>query len=187
MELDVNMPQPSWIQYIYGATVVDSSSFSTIIGPWAFDNSIRTQGGLFYANADSLDSIFTLETDLYAFPQDMNVVALRINHQWEFEWDYDSLRIILMDSTDNTIAEMSLSGQHWSEPIRHRLMIADTNGFSNIKVKLEVNRDETINYRGCKINSIELYAGNDYTLGVQAEGPGIGCLLYTSPSPRDRG
>ena len=174
MELDVNMPQPSWIQYIYGATVVDSSSFSTIIGPWAFDNSIRTQGGLFYANADSLDSIFTLETDLYAFPQEMNVVALRINHQWEFEWDYDSLRIILMDSTDNTIAEMSLSGHHWSEPIRHRLMIADTNGFNNIKVKLEVSRDETINYRGCNINSIELYAGNDYTLGIVTEGPGIG-------------
>jgi len=67
-----------------------------------------------------------------------------------------------------------LSGQHWSEPIRHRLMIADTNGFNNIKVKLEVSRDETINYRGCNINSIELYAGNDYTLGIVTEGPGIG-------------
>ena len=104
----------------------------------------------------------------------MNVVALRINHQWEFEWDYDSLRIILMDSTNNTIAEMSLSGHHWSEPIRHRLIIADTNGFNNIKVKLEVSRDETINYRGCNINSIELYAGNDYTLGIVTEGPSIG-------------
>ena len=196
MELDVNMPQPSWTQYIYDETVDDSSSFSTIIGPWAFDSSIRTQEELYYANADSLDSIFTLETDLYLFPQEMNVVALRIDHQWEFEWDYDSLQIILMDSTNNTIAEMSLSGHHWSEPIWHRLMIADTNGFNNIKVKLEVSRDETINYRGCKIYSIELYAGNDYTLGVQAEGPGIGkisegvavtniCLLYTSPSPRD--
>ena len=174
MELDVNMPQPSWMQYIYDETVDDSSSFSTIIGPWAFDNSIRTQEELYYANADSLDSIFALETDLYVFPQEMNVVALRINHQWEFEWDYDSLRIILMDSTDNTIAEMSLSGQHWSEPIRHRLMIADTNGFNNIKVKLEVNRDETINYRGCNINSMELYAGNDFTLGTVTEGPDIG-------------
>jgi len=174
MELDVNMPQPSWMQYIYDETVDDSSSFSTIIGPWAFDNSIRTQEELYYANADSQDSTFTLETDLYVFPQEMNVVALRINHQWEFEWDYDSLRIILMDSTDNTIAEMSLSGHHWSEPIRHRLMIADTNGFNNIKVKLEVTRDETINYRGCNINSIELYAGNDYTLGIVTEGPGIG-------------
>jgi hypothetical protein len=172
--LNANMPQPSWMQYIYGENVVDGSSFSTIIGPWAFDNSIRTQEGLYYANADSLDSIFTLETDLYVFPQEMNVVALRINHQWEFEWDHDSLKIILMDSTDNTIAEMSLSGHHWSEPIRHRLMIADTNGFNNIKVKLKVNRDETINYRGCKINSMELYAGNDYTLGTLTEGPGIG-------------
>ena len=174
MELDVNMPQPSWTQYIYDETVDDSSSFSTIIGPWAFDSSIRTQEELYYANADSLDSIFTLETDLYLFPQEMNVVALRIDHQWEFEWDYDSLRIILMDSTNNTIAEMSLSGHHWSEPIRHRLIIADTNGFNNIKVKLEVSRDETINYRGCNINSIVLYAGNDYTLGIVTEGPGIG-------------
>ena len=174
MELDVNMPQPSWTQYIYDETVDDSSSFSTIIGPWAFDGSIRTQEELYYANADSLDSIFTLETDLYVFPQEMNVVALRINHQWEFEWDYDSLRIILMDSTNNTIAEMSLSGHHWSEPIRHRLIIADTNGFNNIKVKLEVNRDETINYRGWEINTIELYAGNDYTLGIVTERPGIG-------------
>ena len=174
MELDVNMPQPSWMQSIYDETVNDSSSFSTIIGPWVFDNSIRTQGELYYANADSLDSIFTLETDLYVFPQEMNVVVLRINHQWEFEWDYDSLQIILMDSTNNTIAEMSLSGHHWSEPIWHRLMIADTNGFNNIKVKLEVSRDETINYRGCNINSIELYAGNDYTLGIVTEGPGIG-------------
>ena len=174
MELDVNMPQPSWMQSIYDETVNDSSSFSTIIGPWVFDNSIRTQGELYYANADSLDSIFTLETDLYVFPQEMNVVVLRINHQWEFEWDYDSLQIILMDSTNNTIAEMSLSGHHWSEPIWHRLMIADTNGFNNIKVKLEVSRDETINYRGCNINSIELYAGNDYTLGIVTEGPSIG-------------
>ena len=174
MELDVNMPQPTWMQSIYDETVNDSSSFSTIIGPWVFDNSIRTQGELYYANADSLDSIFTLETDLYVFPQEMNVVVLRINHQWEFEWDYDSLQIILMDSTNNTIAEMSLSGHHWSEPIWHRLMIADTNGFNNIKVKLEVSRDETINYRGCNINSLELYAGNDYTLGIVTEGPGIG-------------
>ena len=174
MELDVNMPQPTWMQSIYDETVNDSSSFSTIIGPWVFDNSIRTQGELYYANADSLDSIFTLETDLYVFPQEMNVVALRIDHQWEFEWDYDSLRIILMDSTNNTIAEMSLSGHHWSEPIRHRLIIADTNGFNNIKVILEVSRDETINYRGCNINTIELYAGNDYTLGIVTEGPGIG-------------
>ena len=174
MELDVNMPQPSWMQSIYDETVNDSSSFSTIIGPWVFDNSIRTQGELYYANADSLDSIFTLETDLYVFPQEMNVVVLRINHQWEFEWDYDSLQIILMDSTNNTIGEMSLSGHHWSEPIWHRLMIADTNGFNNIKVKLEVSRDETINYRGCNINSLELYAGNDYTLGIVTEGPGIG-------------
>ena len=174
MELDVNMPQPSWMQSIYDETVNDSSSFSTIIGSWVFDNSIRTQGELYYANADSLDSIFTLETDLYVFPQEMNVVVLRINHQWEFEWDYDSLQIILMDSTNNTIAEMSLSGHHWSEPIWHRLMIADTNGFNNIKVKLEVSRDETINYRGCNINSLELYAGNDYTLGIVTEGPGIG-------------
>jgi hypothetical protein len=104
----------------------------------------------------------------------MNVVALRINLHWEFEWDYDSISIILMDSTDMTIAEMSLSGHHWGEPIRHRIVIADTNGFNNIKVKLEVIRDETINYRGCKINSIELYAGNDYTLGGLADGPVIG-------------
>ena len=117
---------------------------------------------------------FTLETDLYVFPQEMNVIALRINHQWEFEWDHDSLSIILMDSTDNTIAEMSLSGHNWSEPIQHRIVIADTNGFYNIKVKLEVSRDETINYRGYKINSMELYAGNDYTLGKLTEGPGIG-------------
>jgi len=54
------------------------------------------------------------------------------------------------------------------------LMIADTNGFNNIKVKLEVNRDETNNYRGCNIISVELYAGNDYTLGTVIEGPGIG-------------
>ena len=174
MELDVNMPRPTWMQSIYDETVNDSSSFSTIIGPWVFDNSIRTQGELYYANADSLDSIFTLETDLYVFPQEMNVVVLRINHQWEFEWDYDSLQIILMDSTNNTIGEMSLSGHHWSEPIWHRLMIADTNGFNNIKVKLEVSRDETINYRGCNINSLELYAGNDYTLDIVTEGPGIG-------------
>ena len=173
-ELNVNMPQPSWMQNIYGGTILDSSSFSTIIGPWSFNSSIRTQEGLFYANSDSLDSIFTLETDLYVFPQEMNVVALRINLHWEFEWDYDSISIILMDSTDMTIAEMSLSGHHWGEPIRHRIVIADTNGFNNIKVKLEVIRDETINYRGCKINSIELYAGNDYTLGGLADGPVIG-------------
>ena len=172
--LNVNMPQPSWVQNIYDGTILDSSSFSTIIGPWEFDNSIRTQEGLYYANSDSLDSIFTLETDLYVFPHEMNVVALRINHQWEFEWDHDSLSVTLMDSIDNTITEMTLSGHHWSEPIRHRLVIADTNGFTNIKVKLEVSRDETINYRGCKINSIELYAGNDYTLGGLADGPVIG-------------
>ena len=178
------------MQNIYDGTILDSSSFSTIIGPWKFDNSIRSQEGLFYANSDSLDSIFTLETDLYVFPHEMNVVALRINHQWEFEWDHDSLSVTLMYSIDNTITEMTLSGHHWSEPIRHRLVIADTNGFTNIKVKLEVSRDETINYRGCKIYSIELYAGNDYTLGVQAEGPGIGKIsegvavtnIYPNPS-----
>ncbi|MDC0215457.1 T9SS type A sorting domain-containing protein, partial [Candidatus Marinimicrobia bacterium] len=52
----------------------------------------------------------------------------------------------------------------WDQSARHRLVAVDTNGISDIKVKLELKRDKTINYRGYNIYNIKLFAGNNVTL-----------------------
>ena len=66
MELYIEMQEPMWVQNLFGFPILDNSSFEIIDGPWIFDNNmIRSQSELFYTNADSLDSIFILESVLY--------------------------------------------------------------------------------------------------------------------------
>ena len=164
MELYIEMQEPMWVQNLFGFPILDNSSFEIIDGPWIFDNNmIRSQSELFYTNADSLDSIFILESVLYSLPEPADMVVLRIDHQWELEWDIDSIKISLMDSS-NILNQMSLTGHHWEQSARHRLVAIDTNGINNIKVKLEMKRDITINYRGYNVYDIKLFAGNSSTL-----------------------
>lgn len=175
LELNIDMNEPLWVQNIYGAPIIDNSSFNIIEGPWVFDNNmIRSQNELFYTNADSLDSIFVLESQLYSFSDPMDMVVIRIDHQWELEWDKDSIRIALVDSTENIINQMFLTGHQWSKSARHRLVAIDTNGISNIKVLLELKRDKTINYRGYNVYDIKLYGGSSFTLGSIIEMSPIG-------------
>ena len=165
LELNIDMQEPLWVQNIFGFPIIDNSSFNIIEGSWVFDNNmVRSQNELFYANADSLDSIFVLESQLYSFSEPMDVIVLRIDHQWELEWDNDSITISLMDSTE-IINQMFLVGHQWNHSTRQRLVAIDTNGINNIKVKLELKRDKTINYRGYNIYDIKLFAGNNFTLG----------------------
>ena len=164
MELYIEMQEPMWVQNLFGFPILDNSSFEIIDGPWIFDNNmIRSQSELFYTNADSLDSIFILESVLYSLPEPADMVVLRIDHQWELEWDIDSIKISLMDSS-NILNQMSLTGHHWEQSARHRLVAIDTNSINNIKVKLEMKRDITINYRGYNVYDIKLFAGNSSTL-----------------------
>jgi hypothetical protein len=73
-----------------------------------------------------------------------------------------------MDST-KIINQMFFTGHQWDQSARHRLVAIDTNGINNIKVKLELKRDKTINYRGYNIYDIKLFAGNNFTLGSVIE------------------
>ena len=140
MELYIEMQEPMWVQNLFGFPILDNSSFEIIDGPWIFDNNmIRSQSELFYTNADSLDSIFILESVLYSLPEPADMVVLRIDHQWELEWDIDSIKISLMDSS-NILNQMSLTGHDWEQSARHRLVAIDTNGINNIKVKLEMKK-----------------------------------------------
>ncbi|MEE3196810.1 MAG: carboxypeptidase regulatory-like domain-containing protein, partial [Candidatus Neomarinimicrobiota bacterium] len=165
LELNIDLQEPLWVHNIFGFPIIDNSSFNIIEGSWVFDNNmVRSQNELFYANADSLDSIFVLESQLYSFSEPMDVIVLRIDHQWELEWDNDSITISLMDSTE-IINQMFLVGHQWNQSTRQRLVAIDTNGINNIKVKLELKRDKTINYRGYNIYDIKLFAGNNFTLG----------------------
>ena len=165
LELNIDMQEPLWVKNIFGFPIIDNSSFNIIEGSWVFDNNmVRSQNELFYANADSLDSIFVLESQLYSFSETMDMIVLRIDHQWELEWDNDSITISLMDSTE-IINQMFLVGHQWNQSTRQRLVAIDTNGINNIKVKLELKRDKTINYRGYNIYDIKLFAGNNFTLG----------------------
>ncbi|MFL3027346.1 MAG: M14 family zinc carboxypeptidase [Candidatus Neomarinimicrobiota bacterium] len=164
IQLSINMQEPLWVQTLFGFPITDNSSFNIIEGPWVFDNNmIRSQNELFYANADSLDSIFVLESEMYSLPEPMDMIVLRIDQQWELEWDNDSIKVSIMDST-KIINQMFFTGHQWDQSARHRLVAVDTNGISNIKVKLELKRDKTINYRGYNIYNIKLFAGNNVTL-----------------------
>ena len=85
---------------------------------------------------------------------------------------------MLVELSDHSVRQEMLEEQleEIMEEVRDDYRAALKPGWEDLQVELENN----INH----VNNIILDLG---TLGIEVDDPTLGCLLYTSPSPRDRG
>ena len=131
------------------------------IGSWAMQDSIlSTQESLFYDNLDSTLEEISMESELINVSGN-NRVVVAINHRYETEWDYDKIMLSILSEDNTVLGSKSWSGDSW-ECFQTELVTAISDSlFGSVKVRLKFTTDQTVNYRGWEIRSIDLFAISD--------------------------
>ncbi|MBA65534.1 MAG: hypothetical protein CMG55_07015 [Candidatus Marinimicrobia bacterium] len=138
------------------------------IGPWCVENNniLKSQDNIYYSNSDSSNGLQWIESDIIDV-SGSNRLVLSVSHRYETEWDYDSIKIAITDVDDNILVSKLWTGHNWSIFEDDFLSAENDSLFSNVKIRLEFLKDETVNYRGWEIESLKLYSVFDNYLGVQ--------------------
>ncbi len=150
--------------------VADTNLWVFSAGDWHFeDNTLKTNSGLLYTNNDSLFGIWSLESSWINVSGSnifhSNSIVLDISHQYELEWDYDSIKVSLIDG-EGIIASKVWKDQRWGEPERDFIWVNDSSGYDSVKIRLSFFRDQTVAYRGWQIDNMVLYYGHNEGLGI---------------------
>ena len=150
-------------------TLVNNESIlDNSVGPWCIENEnmLKTQSNTYYSNGDALQSVQWIESDLIDV-SGTNRLVLSVSHRYETEWDYDPISISFLDINDSLLASKSWTGDNW-DSIQQDFLTAETdNVFNYVKLLLEFSKDETVNYRGWEIESLELFPVYDNYLGIE--------------------
>ena len=148
-------------------SIIDSSWWESISGSWVFnEGALLTNSSFLYSNSDSLAELWTL-TSSWLDVNGANRIVLEINHQYEMEWDHDSIQVSLLDS-DGEIVRKVWNDQNWNEMTKDFVWANDTSGFDSIKVQLSFGRDQNVAYRGWQIESMNLFHGYEQDLSIQS-------------------
>ena len=151
--------------------LVDEWNWNIMEGDWYTDenNYLYSQQGKYYSNNDSALSSQWMETDFIEL-DGMNRIVVSIQHQYETEWDHDSVGISIVNGDDVIISKRGWSGDRWVSSENSDLVsVSDPLGFDSVKVRLWFKRDMTVNYRGWVINNLTLHAINDAYLGTASD------------------
>ena len=150
-------------------TLVNNESIlDNSVGPWCIENEnmLKTQSNTYYSNGDAPQSVQWIESDLIDV-SGTNRLVLSVSHRYETEWDYDPISISFLDINDSLLASKSWTGDNW-DSIQQDFLTAETdNVFNYVKLLLEFSKDETVNYRGWEIESLELFPVYDNYLGIE--------------------
>ena len=150
-------------------TLVNNESIlDNSVGPWCIENEnmLKTQSNTYYSNGDAPQSVQWIESDLIDV-SGTNRLVLSVSHRYETEWDYDPISISFLDINDSLLASKSWAGDNW-DSIQQDFLTAETdNVFNYVKLLLEFSKDETVNYRGWEIESLELFPLYDNYLGIE--------------------
>ena len=150
-------------------TLVNNESIlDNSVGPWCIENEnmLKTQSNTYYSNGDALQSVQWIESDLIDV-SGTNRLVLSVSHRYETEWDYDPISISFLDINDSLLASKSWTGDNW-DSIQQDFLTAETDSvFNYVKLLLEFSKDETVNYRGWEIESLELFSVYDNYLGIE--------------------
>ena len=148
-------------------SIIDSSWWESISGSWVFnEGALITNSSFLYSNSDSLAELWTL-TSSWLDVNGANRIVLEINHQYEMEWDHDSIQVSLLDA-DGEIVRRVWNDQNWNEMTKDFVWANDTSGFDSIKVQLSFGRDQNVAYRGWQIESMNLFHGYEQDLSIQS-------------------
>ena len=167
--------------------ITDSSWWADVSGDWIFnEETLNTNSGFLYANNDSLSEIWTLESS-WLDVSGSNRIVLEINHQYELEWDYDSIEVSIVN-INGKIASKIWKDQDWEELHTEFVWVNDTSGFDSVKVQLTFGRDQTVAYRGWLVESMRLFFGYEEEVSIQTGGGfnpihlGSASTAYPNPS-----
>ena len=148
-------------------SIIDSSWWESISGSWVFnEGALLTNSSFLYSNSDSLAELWTL-TSSWLDVNGANRIVLELNHQYEMEWDHDSIQVSLLDS-DGEIVRKVWNDQNWNEMTKDFVWANDTSGFDSIKVQLSFGRDQNVAYRGWQIESMNLFHSYEQDLSIQS-------------------
>ena len=148
--------------------VNNESILDNSVGPWCIENEnmLKTQSNTYYSNGDAPQSVQWIESDLIDV-SGTNRLVLSVYHRYETEWDYDPISISFLDINDSLLASKSWTGDNW-DSIQQDFLTAETDSvFNYVKLLLEFSKDETVNYRGWEIESLELFPVYDNYLGIE--------------------
>jgi len=148
--------------------VNNESILDNSVGPWCIENEnmLKTQSNTYYSNGDAPHSVQWIESDLIDV-SGTNRLVLSVSHRYETEWDYDPISISFLDSNDSLLASKSWTGDNW-DSIQQDFLTAETDSaFNYVKLLLEFSKDETVNYRGWEIESLELFPVYDNYLSTE--------------------
>ena len=148
--------------------VNNESILDNSVGPWCIENEnmLKTQSNTYYSNGDAPQSVQWIESDLIDV-SGTNRLVLSVSHRYETEWDYDPISISFLDINDSLLASKSWTGDNW-DSIQQDFLTAETDSvFNYVKLLLEFSKDETVNYRGWEIESLELFPVYDNYLGIE--------------------
>ena len=150
-------------------TLVNNESIlDNSVGPWCIENEnmLKTQSNTYYSNGDAPQSVQWIESDLIDV-SGTNRLVLSVSHRYETEWDYDPISVSFLDINDSLLASKSWTGDNW-DYIQQDFLTAETDSvFNYVKLLLEFSKDETVNYRGWEIESLELFPVYDNYLGIE--------------------
>lgn len=137
-------------------TSIDLIDVDEIDSDWYLEDGVFfSQSNLTYLNDIISSSIQTSNFILYA--DQVNV--LRLGLGLELEWEEDTFNIFLVSSTGEESLVSSQSGHSWDYSNNNYLLSVEEDG--SYSLKFELSSDTSVNYRGVKINSIEVLSSTD--------------------------
>jgi len=152
----------------FPAVLNDESILDNSVGPWCIENEnmLKTQSNTYYSNGENPYSVQWIESDLMDV-SGTNRLVLSVSHRYETEWDYDSISISFLDINDSVLSAKSWTGDNWDYMQKDFLTAETDSVFSHVKLLFEFSKDETVNYRGWEIETLEFFSVYDNYLGVE--------------------
>ncbi len=136
-------------------------------GDWHIENFIlMTQENSYYENRDSLNNVQWLESEAIDI-SGSNRAVVSISHRYETEWDFDPLKVSILDLDNSTLGSKSFTGDNWNVFQTDLVTATSEETFSSVKVRLEFTPDNTVNYRGWEIHSLKMYSAFDEYLNIK--------------------
>ena len=136
-------------------------------GDWHIENFIlMTQESSYYENRDSLNNVQWLESEAIDI-SGSNRAVVSISHRYETEWDFDPLKVSILDLDNNILGSKSFTGDNWNVFKTDLVTATSEETFSSVKVRLEFTPDNTVNYRGWEIHSLKMYSAFDEYLDIK--------------------
>ena len=136
-------------------------------GDWHIENFIlMTQESSYYENRDSLNNVQWLESEAIDITGS-NRAVVSISHRYETEWDFDPLKVSILDLDNNILGSKSFTGDNWNVFKTDLVTATSDETFSSVKVRLEFTPDNTVNYRGWEIHSLKMYSAFDEYLDIK--------------------